>query len=70
MNNVKKGANTGYNPTAEQVTVKEQSAPALKDGDTYMATERGNIQMANEQKGVLTRKNSGNVTNRLGKYQY
>lgn len=64
------GSTPGYQPTANQVTKSEQSAPSLKDSDTADNAARGNITLASEQKGVLTRANSGDVNNRLSKYKY
>lgn len=64
------GSTPGYQPTANQVTKSEQSAPNLKDGDTADNAARGNCTLAAEQKGVLTRANSGDVSNRMSKYKY
>ena len=70
-NNVKNaGYDVGYNPTAKPITKAQQSAPPLGSGDTADNAARGNITLASEQKGILSRKNSGNVSNRLGKYTY
>ena len=71
MNNSKyDGSTPGYAPTANQLTKSEQSAPGLKDGDSADNEARGNIKLAAEQKGILTRSNSGDVSNRLSKYKY
>lgn len=64
------GSTPGYAPTANQVTKGEQSAPSLKDGDSDYPADAGNIKLAAEQKGILTRANSGDVSNRLSKYKY
>lgn len=64
------GSTPGYQPTAKVITKGEQSAPGLKDGDTADNEARGNIKLASEQKGVLTRSNSGDVSNRMSKYKY
>ena len=72
MNNSKFGGSTpGYNPTANQITKSEQSAPSLKDGDTQDNAERGNSTLAAEQKKLLSRSNSGDVRNSgFNKYKY
>lgn len=64
------GSTPGYAPTANQIIKSEQSAPGLKDSDTADNAARGNITLAAEQKGVLTRANSGDVSNRMSKYKY
>lgn len=64
------GSTPGYQPTATAITKSMQSAPELKNGDTADNEARGNIKLAAEQKGILTRSNSGDVSNRMAKYKY
>lgn len=64
------GSTPGYQPTANPIGKGEMSAPPLKDGDTADNAARGNISLAAEQKDILSRKNSGDVSNRRSKYSY
>jgi hypothetical protein len=65
------GSTPGYNPTSNPIPKSEQSAPAMKDGDTYEAEARGNIKLASEQKNLQSRQTAKVPNSRSGnKYGY